>query len=32
MGRTAASRKQLVSDQDEFERMIGAIHAVLRFA
>lgn len=29
---TAAGRKQLVSEQDEFERMIGAIHAVLRFA
>lgn len=29
---TAAGRKQLVAEQDEFERMIGAIHAVLRFA
>ena len=29
---TAAGRKQLVSEQEEFERMIGAIHAVLRFA
>ena len=29
---TAAGRKQLVSEQDEFERMVGAIHAVLRFA
>lgn len=29
---TAAGRKHLVSEQDEFERMIGAIHAVLRFA
>jgi PadR family transcriptional regulator len=29
---TAAGRKQLVSEQDEFERIIGAIHTVLRFA
>jgi PadR family transcriptional regulator, regulatory protein PadR len=29
---TAAGRKHLVAEQDEFERMIGAIHAVLRFA
>jgi len=29
---TAAGRKQLAVEQDEFERMIGAIHAVLRFA
>jgi transcriptional regulator len=29
---TAAGRKQLAAEQDEFERMIGAIHAVLRFA
>ena len=29
---TAAGRKQLVVEQDEFERMIAAIHAVLRFA
>src|SRR5579884_2438853 len=25
---TAAGRKQLVVEQDEFERMVGAIHAV----
>jgi transcriptional regulator len=29
---TAAGRKQLAQEQEEFERMIGAIHAVLRFA
>lgn len=29
---TAAGRKQLVAEQEAFERMIGAIHAVLRFA
>ena len=29
---TAAGRKQLVAEQDEFERMVGAIRAVLRFA
>ncbi len=29
---TAAGKKRLVAEQDEFERMIGAIHAVLRFA
>lgn len=29
---TAAGRKQLAAEQDEFERNIGAIHAVLRFA
>jgi PadR family transcriptional regulator PadR len=29
---TAAGRKQLVAEQEEFERMIGAINAVLRFA
>jgi PadR family transcriptional regulator, regulatory protein PadR len=29
---TPAGRKHLVAEQDEFERMIGAIHAVLRFA
>jgi DNA-binding PadR family transcriptional regulator len=29
---TAAGRKQLVAEQNEFERMIGAIHAVLRLA
>jgi len=29
---TTAGRKQLVSEQEEFERMIGAIRAVLRFA
>jgi transcriptional regulator len=29
---TAMGRKQLAQEQDEFERMIGAIHAVLRFA
>jgi transcriptional regulator len=29
---TAAGRKQLVSEQNDFERMIGAIHAVLRLA
>src|SRR4051812_42587878 len=29
---TAAGRKQLAAEQDEFERMVGAIQAVLRFA
>src|SRR5438045_20927 len=29
---TAAGRKQLAVEQKEFERMSGAIHAVLRFA
>ena len=29
---TAAGRKQLVAEQAEFERMVGAIHAVLRLA
>jgi PadR family transcriptional regulator PadR len=29
---TAAGRKQLVAEQEEFERMIGAINAVLRLA
>jgi len=29
---TAAGRKQLAAEQQEFDRMIGAIHAVLRFA
>jgi PadR family transcriptional regulator, regulatory protein PadR len=29
---TAAGRKQLAAEQKEFERMSGAIHAVLRFA
>jgi transcriptional regulator len=29
---TGAGRKQLSVEQNEFERMIGAIHAVLRFA
>ncbi|HEX6816134.1 MAG TPA: PadR family transcriptional regulator [Gemmatimonadaceae bacterium] len=29
---TAAGRRQLVSEREEFERIIGAIHAVLRFA
>ena len=29
---TAGGRKQLTQEQEEFERMIGAIHAVLRFA
>ncbi len=29
---TAAGRKQLAAEQEEFERMIGAIRAVLRFA
>ena len=29
---TAAGRKQLVAEQDDFDRMIGAIQAVLRFA
>ena len=29
---TAAGRKQLTQEQEEFERMIGAIHAVLRYA
>jgi PadR family transcriptional regulator PadR len=29
---TAAGRKQLVAEQDEFERIVGAIQAVLRFA
>jgi transcriptional regulator len=29
---TAAGRKQLVAEQEEFERIVGAIHAVLRFA
>ena len=29
---TAAGRKQLTAEQDEFERMVGAIQAVLRFA
>src|SRR5690349_13325283 len=29
---TAAGRKQLVTEQEEFERMIGAIKAVLRLA
>jgi DNA-binding PadR family transcriptional regulator len=29
---TAAGRKQLVAEQDEFERIVDAIHAVLRFA
>jgi len=29
---TAAGRRQLVSEREEFERIVGAIHAVLRFA
>lgn len=29
---TAAGKKQLAAEQDEFERMMGAIQAVLRFA
>src|SRR4051794_8807071 len=29
---TAAGKKQLAAEQEEFERIIGAIHAVLRFA
>jgi len=29
---TAAGKKQLVAEQEEFERMIGAINAVLRLA
>jgi transcriptional regulator len=29
---TPGGRKQLVTEQEEFERMIGAIRAVLRFA
>ena len=29
---TAAGRKQLVAEQEEFERIVGAIHAVLRLA
>ena len=29
---TAAGRKQLAAEQREFERMVGAINAVLRFA
>jgi PadR family transcriptional regulator len=29
---TAAGRKQLTQEQENFDRMIGAIHAVLRFA
>ena len=29
---TAAGRKQLVAEQDEFERIVDAIQAVLRFA
>ena len=29
---TAAGRKQLAAEQEEFERMVGAIQAVLRFA
>jgi DNA-binding PadR family transcriptional regulator len=29
---TAAGRKQLAQEQEEYERMTGAINAVLRFA
>lgn len=29
---TAAGKKQLAAEQQDFERMIGAINAVLRFA
>jgi transcriptional regulator len=29
---TAAGKKQLAAEQEDFERVIGAIHAVLRFA
>ncbi|HKT08709.1 MAG TPA: PadR family transcriptional regulator [Gemmatimonadaceae bacterium] len=29
---TAAGRRQLESEREEFERIVGAIHAVLRFA
>jgi PadR family transcriptional regulator, regulatory protein PadR len=29
---TASGKKQLASEQEEFERMVGAITAVLRFA
>jgi len=29
---TAAGRKQLVAEQEDFERMVGAISAVLSFA
>ena len=29
---TAAGRKQLAAEQEEFERIVGAIQAVLRFA
>ncbi len=29
---TAAGRRQLASEREDFERVVGAIHAVLRFA
>jgi PadR family transcriptional regulator len=29
---TAAGRKQLIAEQEDFERMVGAIRSVLRFA
>ena len=29
---TAAGRRQLESEREEFERIVGAIHAVLRYA
>lgn len=29
---TPAGRRQLASEREEFERIVGAIHAVLRFA
>lgn len=29
---TAAGRRQLATEREEFERIIGTIHAVLRFA
>lgn len=29
---TAAGRKQLAAEHEAFDRMVGAIHAVLRFA
>ena len=29
---TAAGRRRLAHEQEEFERVVGAVHAVLRFA
>jgi PadR family transcriptional regulator len=29
---TTPGRRQLLTEQEDFERMVGAIHAVLRFA